>query len=254
MAKVETIALIEKRPDISRSLFTRYWRDVHGVMAARIPGFDSYTQHHVSSYSELKYNFEPFEGIAVVSFKNEADRAGLVESKITSFIHRDEQNVFRRALLYNLPKSAEVYIGNEEAIGTILVYFVLPQSTNVDELISNIQTSSVKSLKKYDLTGGDPSAWNETDASDGQKGRLFTTLLETRWKDKEDLKTAIKKNPQISADRVGIYIVDDTYKMVEQGFPTHIGLRGLDAVKTIEEAKAENQLERNVVKEIYQIK
>lgn len=254
MANVATIALIERRPDISRSLFTRYWRDVHGVMAARIPGFYSYTQHHVNSYSELKYNFEPFEGIAVVSFKNEADRAGLVESKVTSFIHRDEQNVFRRALLYNLPKSAEVYIANEDATEAIIVYFVLPQSTNVDEMISNIQSSSVKSLKKYDLTGGDPSAWNKTDASDGQKGRLFTTLLETRWNDKADLKATIQKIPQVSADRVGIYIVDETYKMVDGGFPTHIGLRGLDAVKTIEEAKAENQLERSVVKEIYQIK
>ena len=37
----DTVALIERKPGITRSLFTRYWRDVHGVMAARIPGFET---------------------------------------------------------------------------------------------------------------------------------------------------------------------------------------------------------------------
>ena len=39
--------------------------------------------------------------------------------------------------------------------------------------------------------------------------------------------------------------------MVEQGRPTLIGLRGLDAVRTIEEANAVNQCDPAVLRAIY---
>src|SRR3546814_13347860 len=97
MGGVTTGALIERRPDISRSLFTRYWRDVHGVLAARIPGFDRYTQHHVSPLDPAA---EPFEGIAIVTYRTEEDRAGLIHREVTPHIHRAEQNAIRRPALY----------------------------------------------------------------------------------------------------------------------------------------------------------
>src|SRR3546814_7506666 len=93
MGGVTTGALIERRPDISRSLFTRYWRDVHGVMAARIPGFDRYTQHHVSPLDPAA---EPFEGIAIVTYRTEEARARLIHSEVPPHIHRDEPNVLDR--------------------------------------------------------------------------------------------------------------------------------------------------------------
>lgn len=71
MGKLTTIALLERKQGISRDLFSRYWRDVHGVMAARIPGFDSYVQHHVDPITDIGSRVvEPFEGIAVVTFAN----------------------------------------------------------------------------------------------------------------------------------------------------------------------------------------
>ena len=39
-------------------------------------------------------------------YLTEADRAGLIHSEVTQHIHRDEQNVFCRALLYNLGERA----------------------------------------------------------------------------------------------------------------------------------------------------
>jgi hypothetical protein len=64
MVGVTTIALLERKPSLSRPLFTRYWRDVHGVMAARIPGFESYTQYHVTPMTNIGSEaIEPFEGI-----------------------------------------------------------------------------------------------------------------------------------------------------------------------------------------------
>ena len=44
---IATIALIEKKPALDRADFRDYWRDIHGVLAVRIPGFWTYTQYHL---------------------------------------------------------------------------------------------------------------------------------------------------------------------------------------------------------------
>jgi hypothetical protein len=42
--------------------------------------------------------------------------------------------------------------------------------------------------------------------------------------------------------------------MVDNGRPTHVGLRGLDAVRTINEANATNQLDDEVVAAVYGVR
>jgi hypothetical protein len=56
--------------------------------------------------------------------------------------------------------------------------------------------------------------------------------------------------PEIDG-RIGIYRANEIHIMVENGFPTAVGLRGLDAVRTIMEAGADNQLAYEVVEDIY---
>lgn len=239
MGGVSTVALIERRPDISRSLFTRYWRDVHGVMAARIPGFDCYTQNHVTPLDAAS---EPFEGIAIVTYRSEEDRAGLIHSEVTQHIHRDEQNVFRRALLYNLAEGASRRIcGHADAEGQAM-FIVAESGADVDADLARLGDSPLY-LAAYDLSGGDPAGWNHTDAS----GRVFTTLLHGIWPDRDGAIAAAKL---IDASA---YLLDERHVMVEHGKPTPVGLRGLDAVKTIEEAGADNQLSEAVVKAVYGI-
>lgn len=239
MVGVSTVALIERRPDITRSLFTRYWRDVHGVMAARIPGFDCYTQHHVTP---LDSDSEPFEGIAIVTYQTDDDRAGLIHSEVTQHIHRDEQNVFRRALLYNLGEGAvrKIY-GDADAEGQTM-FFVAETSVDVNVDIVALGDGALY-LAVYDLTGGDPAGWNQTDTS----GRGFAWLLHGIWPDRD---SAIAAAERLNASA---YLLDERHVMVEGGKPTPVGLRGLDAVKTIEEAGADNQLSDAVVRAIYGI-
>ena len=43
---VKAIYLIRRKPGLSREDFHRYWRDVHGAIAARIPGLRRYVQCH----------------------------------------------------------------------------------------------------------------------------------------------------------------------------------------------------------------
>jgi uncharacterized protein (TIGR02118 family) len=43
---VKAIYLIRRKPGMSPSDFHRYWREVHGSIAARIPGMRRYVQCH----------------------------------------------------------------------------------------------------------------------------------------------------------------------------------------------------------------
>jgi hypothetical protein len=237
MGGVTTVALIERRPDISRSLFTRYWRDVHGVMAARIPGFDCYTQHHVSPLDPAA---EPFEGIAIVTYRTEEDRAGLIHSAVTPHIHRDEQTVFRRALLYNLGEGAsQTIVGNDGAAGQAM-FLVVAAGADVGAIVAALGEAPLY-LAAHDLTGGDPSGWNQTDTS----GRVFGSLIHGIWPDRAAAIATAEKLPAAA------YLLDERHVMVEGGKPTPVGLRGLDAVRTIEEAGADNQLSDAVVRAVY---
>jgi uncharacterized protein (TIGR02118 family) len=43
---VKAIYLIRRKPGLSAEDFHRYWREVHGAIAARIPGLRRYVQCH----------------------------------------------------------------------------------------------------------------------------------------------------------------------------------------------------------------
>jgi hypothetical protein len=252
MSALTTIALLERKPDIPRDLFSRYWRDVHGVMAARIPGFASYTQHHVEPIADLGSSIiDPFEGIAVVTFAASGDRDGLIESDITKHIHRDEQNVFRRALLYNLEAGASTDTGSTD-IETVQSYFiVIPQQLDGHVITRELADASAEKLSFFDLSGADPAGWNETDVEERGTSRLFGSVIQCWWSDAEVARSALSQAVSVSNGLVSCYRTMERYVMVEDGLPTLLGLRGLDAVRTINEANASNQRERQVLCAIY---
>lgn len=240
MVGVTTVALIERRPDVSRDLFSRYWRDVHGVMAARIPGFLTYTQYHVTPLSKGAL---PFEGIALVSYANEADREGLVSSEVTQHIHRDEQNVFRRALLYNLDERGVAADGDGDRFGDHSGFLVLTEGDDADSAGKAIAASGATFCDAYDLRFGDPAGWNDTDVS----GQRCTAVLHAGWANKDLASSGLAG----LASEFAAYSVDEVHVMVEAGMPTAVGLRGLDAVRTIKEANGHNQFLPEVVRAIY---
>ena len=74
MTKV--IFVVHKRPDMDRDEFRHYWREVHGPIAARIPGFRKYVQNH--SLPDSASGDLPCDGIAELWFDSpEAMQAGL---------------------------------------------------------------------------------------------------------------------------------------------------------------------------------
>jgi hypothetical protein len=269
--RLTTVALIERKIDISRLLFTRYWRDVHGVMAARIPGFESYTQYHVTGLTDVGcLAAEPFEGVALVTFADAAHRAGLAISDISQFIQRDEQNVFRRALLYNLEAGASesrlaaaasnvdgppwLADGVTRSAGDALSAFLLiPAADGIEPgaIAAALGTDGLDELHVHDLTSGDPTAWNKTDVDDGGAGRRFISVMHGRWRSSDAAAAAITRAVAAGRGAIAAYRVDHAFVMVEQGTPTALGLRGWDALQTIREAGATNQLESRVTRAIY---
>ena len=244
MVSITTVALLERKPSISRDLFSRYWRDVHGVMAARIPGFDSYTQYHVTPAS---IDSEPFEGIALVTFVNEDDRKGLATSPVAAHIHRDEVNVFRRALLYNLAAGADtVLIVGDQSTGAA-GFVVVPIGHDTRSVAERLCGSDPEYLCRYELESGDPGTWNATDVDEGGASRRFAAVFHAVWRGQAAADAALSALPSV----VARYRLDEVHVLVEDARATPLGLRGLDALRTIREAGAENQLDPVVENAIY---
>jgi uncharacterized protein (TIGR02118 family) len=67
MTKV--IFVLHRRPDMDRDAFRRYWRDVHGPIAARMPGLRRYVQNY--AVPGATSGDPPCDGIAELWFDSE---------------------------------------------------------------------------------------------------------------------------------------------------------------------------------------
>ena len=92
MTKV--IYVLHRRPDMDRDEFRRYWRDIHGPIAARMPGLRRYVQDH--ALTDV-LGEPPCDGIAELWFDSEeAMRAALASPEgvatladVPNFLDRD---------------------------------------------------------------------------------------------------------------------------------------------------------------------
>lgn len=292
MNSVSTIALLTKKDDISTELFGAYWRDVHGILAARIPGFDSYVQFHLGPSLQKSLELPKgistavsknarFHGIAEVTFKSEADRNGLGRSVAAAHIQSDEQYVFKTSLLYNLkPGSSTTYASRladepdaqPQMSDNRMAFLLLARRKGVspEELIYLLKNSLIKDLageahigklQLHELTSGDPSQWQTPGVENALKaGNSFDAVLQLTVQDQDKAIDMMNKvlarmpNGFFNAlGRVHAYQIRGRYQMVKDGRPTHLGLRGLDMLRTIEAARAVNQLSAPVVQTIYGI-
>ena len=93
MTKV--IYVLHRRPDMDLGEFRRYWREVHGPIAAKIPGLRKYVQNH--AVPDPASGDLPCDGIAELWFDSpEAMQAGFASPEgvattadIPNFLDRD---------------------------------------------------------------------------------------------------------------------------------------------------------------------
>lgn len=292
MESVSTIALLTKKDDISRDLFGAYWRDVHGILAARIPGFNAYIQYHLGPAlqkslalpkgisTSISINAR-FHGIAEVTFDSEADRNGLGSSEAAAHIQGDEQYVFKTSLLYNLNAgSSQTYVSKTSEYpdaqygikenGTIFLLVASRKGITPADLRKRLESTLVPELSKevrvlelkiHFLASGDPSLWNTPGVENDQTStNSFDAVIQLTVEGHDRVIDILNKIlTRISGDfykalrSVHAYKVRGRYQMVKGGRPTHLGLRGLDVMRTIDAAGALNQRSQPVVQTIYGI-
>lgn len=292
MKSVSTIALLTKKGDISSDLFGAYWRDVHGILAARIPGFNAYIQYHLGpalqktlalpkGVSTTISKNARFHGIAEVTFDSEEDRNGLGSSEAAAHIQGDEQYVFKTSLLYNLKAgSSKSYVSKVsdhpdaqfsiKENGTVFLLVARRKGITPADLQERLESTLIKELSKevrvlelkmHSLASGDPSLWNTPGVENDQNSTnsidaVIQLTVEGHDRVLEILNKILLRIPgdlYKALRSVHAYKVRGRYQMVKGGRPTHLGLRGLDVMRTIDAAGAANQRSEPVVQTIYGI-
>ncbi|MDA7419196.1 EthD family reductase [Xenophilus arseniciresistens] len=63
-------ALINRRPGLDRAAFRTHWIDVHGALAARLPGLGSYRQNHIAErfLEDPDAPVQSIDGVSQLSF------------------------------------------------------------------------------------------------------------------------------------------------------------------------------------------
>ncbi|WP_158592230.1 EthD domain-containing protein [Noviherbaspirillum sedimenti] len=287
-----TIALLVKKNGISQSLFSRYWRDVHGVLAARIPGFESYLQFHLDEpLQDVEMTVKTataaigrsvkFDGIAEVLYEKEQDRAGLATSAVAALIQEDERNVFQTSLLYNLaPGASRTYVDRlaqdgkpdaerPEAASAFLLVGRRPEQAGADTvgaiestlLPALLDRAGVLKLRSHVLISGDPHWWSPAGVEHAQTPETtFDVAIQIVCQDQSSLAacltevfSAVGATLFQSIGNVHVYPIRAAYRMVDAGRPTQLGLRGLDVMQTIDAIGADNQRQDAVLNCIYGI-
>jgi uncharacterized protein (TIGR02118 family) len=64
---VKRLSFVRRKPDLDREEFCRYWREVHGPLAAKLPELRRYVQCHALSSAYAK-GTPPFDGVAQLWF------------------------------------------------------------------------------------------------------------------------------------------------------------------------------------------
>jgi uncharacterized protein (TIGR02118 family) len=87
------VVFLNKRPELSRDEFRRYWRDVHGPFGARMPGVRKYVQNHALA------DGAPFDGFAEMWFDDAASMHAALASPESATAGADAPNFVEKTQL-----------------------------------------------------------------------------------------------------------------------------------------------------------
>jgi uncharacterized protein (TIGR02118 family) len=87
------VVLLNKRADLSREEFRRYWREVHGPLGAKMPGVRKYVQNHALA------DGAPFDGFAEMWFDDTAAMQAALASSESAAAGADAPNFVEKTQL-----------------------------------------------------------------------------------------------------------------------------------------------------------
>ncbi|WP_286979337.1 EthD domain-containing protein [Haliea sp.] len=279
-----TVALLKKKQGVDKADFSTYWRDIHGMLATRIPGFWTYRQFHLGEelplLRRLPENYsaalESLDGFADVSFCSSEAIAGLVSSPISELIKQDERNVFDSSYLYGVIPGDSLTLRREapfeSAVGGELdevVLVLLARGSQesragfraaVDESMALIleQCADLQRLRVNYLQPYDESGWPAPDVNH-RPAQQMDAAVEMQFRDRETVLHCLNSGAsvgELAGDGTQgrlqlVYGVTARYAMVVDGKATALALRGLPAMTLIQRLGADSQLDEAVLQALY---
>jgi len=120
--------LIENRKGVDEADFARHWREVHGRIAARLPGLAGYVQNHIVARAPLTRpsGMHRVDGVSQLWFKDLDAMRAAMESPEQEACVKDISGFLERVTLavqipgewsdgpLGAPKAIAVYVGRED--------------------------------------------------------------------------------------------------------------------------------------------
>lgn len=286
-ARWACIALGFWRRDKSEELMYRYWRDIHGVAVARMPGIYQYRQLHLdtarpalgSTIGGIDFEMPPEDqsnGIADLRFLDKQSVDMLQASQhMTVHMFNDEKYLIERnAIYWSTDGNAQTYVdrtGNpmpqgQVAYPTFAVFFRRRDGSQLDAFraymrtlaerwagtdgVMRVRLTLLEAFDAADFMAQSEGA-NHYVASDHQYQAWTEVVLEDERVARKLLVSSggIEHAPYVNA--IHTRPAREIYTLVHDGRPTPVGLRGYPAIETITAAEAENQNDLSLLEAVY---
>ncbi|WP_439684465.1 EthD domain-containing protein [Cupriavidus oxalaticus] len=102
------MGLLNKKTDWSQEEFRRHWAEVHGPIAARLPGLRSYVQHHVVDTSQRGISYkrgpEDVDGFSELTFDDDDAMRAALASDVGSLLVEDEERFLGRLRILTIDR------------------------------------------------------------------------------------------------------------------------------------------------------
>lgn len=92
---IARLAILYRRPDLTREEFQAYWKDTHAPLARDIPGLRRYVQHHVvgvAARDDVPVTGEELDGLAELWFDSVAAASEAMATEIAETANADCAN------------------------------------------------------------------------------------------------------------------------------------------------------------------
>jgi hypothetical protein len=273
------------RADLDERLAERYWRDVHGPLAARIPGLWSYRQLRLAPNRtdvlgelpdirrQLPLDQQP-RGIPQASFLSAAhQRAFIRHPMLIDDIFNDELRFLARGATQTSPPGAartltdrtgQPTVQGPPAHPTFAVFLAVrdehgfPAAHHALAILAGAlrSCSAVARLRVQPLQPYDPAAWKSPGVDHRWPGDLaYAGWLEMAVGPGTDTAALLnhdaRRNMRQLVEAVHAYPIREVYTMVAAGHPTEVGLRGFPGYEVIVAAGADNQRAPGLLRSIF---
>lgn len=108
---VKLIYCLNRRSGLSVEEFQSYWREVHGPIAAKIPGLRRYVQSHVLPSTYASTFVPPYDGVAELWFDDLESFQRAVASAEMMAAREDERNFIDHGRIAILLSEEKVIVG-----------------------------------------------------------------------------------------------------------------------------------------------